>query len=100
METRNIIAVGRECTTQSSCDEMNGLGHIGPIEDSRGDESMKKRVAGSRFPYAAVKVLGNWMLQHLDHPYPVDEDKTLSEQQNGLSSDQISNWMSNNRRRL
>jgi hypothetical protein len=44
-------------------------------------------------------VLKDWMWQHIDHPYPTDEDKELLKQQTGLSIGQISNWMANTRRR-
>jgi hypothetical protein len=80
--------------------QMRCLGHIGPIEDDNtGDERPKKGAAASRFPRAAVKVLKDWMLQHIDHPYPTEEDKELLAQQTGLNMNQISNWMANTRRR-
>jgi hypothetical protein len=39
------------------------------------------------------------MLQHIDHPYPTDEDKELLTRETGLSLGQISTWMANTRRR-
>ena len=80
--------------------QMRSLGHMGPIEDdNQDDERPKKGAAAARFPRAAVKVLKDWMLQHIDHPYPTDEDKEHLKQQTGLSLGQISNWMANTRRR-
>tara|TARA_R110002003_G_scaffold70_9_gene6367 strand:+ start:21597 stop:22196 length:600 start_codon:yes stop_codon:yes gene_type:complete len=79
---------------------MRCLGHMGPIEDdNQGDERPKKGAAAARFPRAAVKILKDWILQHIDHPYPTDEDKEFLKQQTGLSIGQISNWMANTRRR-
>ncbi|KAI4916396.1 uncharacterized protein J4E92_009313 [Alternaria infectoria] len=80
--------------------QMRSLGHLGPIEDGKeDDEGPKKGAAAARFPRAAVKVLKDWMLMHIDHPYPTDEEKETLKQETGLSVGQISNWMANTRRR-
>lgn len=80
--------------------QMRSLGHMGPIDDdNQGEERPKKGAAVARFPRTAVKTLKDWMSQHVDHPYPTDEDKELLKQQTGLSIGQISNWMANTRRR-
>jgi hypothetical protein len=79
---------------------MRSLGHVGPIDEHHQDEDRpKKGAAAARFPRAAVKILKDWMLQHIDHPYPTDADKVLLGQGTGLSLGQISNWMANTRRR-
>jgi hypothetical protein len=81
--------------------EMSSLDHTGPtVGDRQVDKRHGKRVTGVRFPHAAVKTLKDWMLQHLDHPYPNDEAKVFLGQQTSLSPDQISNWMANNRRKM
>ncbi|KAG9189036.1 hypothetical protein G6011_05904 [Alternaria panax] len=80
--------------------QMRSLGHLGPIEDGKDDdEGPKKGAAAARFPRAAVKVLKDWMLMHIDHPYPTDQEKETLKEQTGLSISQISNWMANTRRR-
>jgi hypothetical protein len=80
--------------------QMRSLGHVGPIEDeNEGEQGPKKGAAAARFPRAAVKILKDWMLVHIDHPYPTDEEKETLKQQTGLSFGQISNWMANTRRR-
>lgn len=82
--------------------QMRSLGHVGPITDElHGDPSTRKATAAAaaRFPRAAVKILKDWMLAHIDHPYPTDEDKEMLKQETGLSIGQISNWMANTRRR-
>jgi hypothetical protein len=80
--------------------QMRSLGHVGPIEeDNQGDDRPKKGAAAARFPRAAIKTLKDWMLQHIDHPYPTDEEKEILKQQTDLSIGQISNWMANTRRR-
>ena len=79
---------------------MRSLGHVGPIEDkNEGEEGPKKGAAAARFPRAAVKALKDWMVVHIDHPYPTDEEKETLKLQTGLSISQISNWMANTRRR-
>ncbi|KAL7775002.1 hypothetical protein CFE70_005917 [Pyrenophora teres f. teres 0-1] len=79
--------------------QMRSLGHVGPIDENDGDVGPKKGAAAARFPRAAVKVLKDWMLMHIDHPYPTEEEKETLQQQTGLSTSQISNWMANTRRR-
>lgn len=80
--------------------QMRSLGHVGPITDElKGEQSTKNAAAAARFPRSAVKILKDWMLAHIDHPYPTDEDKEMLKQQTGLSIGQISNWMANTRRR-
>ncbi|KAF2001847.1 hypothetical protein P154DRAFT_153978 [Amniculicola lignicola CBS 123094] len=78
---------------------MRCLGHVGPIETEENETGQKKGAAAARFPRAAVNVLKTWMIQHIDHPYPTDEEKELLKVQTGLNVGQISNWMANTRRR-
>lgn len=79
---------------------MRSLGHTGPIDDDFQEEGRpKKGAAAARFPKPAVKILKDWMIEHVDHPYPTDKDKEMLKQQTGLSIGQISNWMANTRRR-
>jgi hypothetical protein len=79
---------------------LRSLGHQGPIdEDETEGMGPKKGAAAARFPRAAVKVLKDWMIAHIDHPYPSEEEKEALGQQTGLSLSQISNWMANTRRR-
>lgn len=79
---------------------LRSLGHLGPIEDESLVEGAPKRgAAASRFPRAAVKILKDWLISHLDHPYPTDEEKERLADSTGLNINQISNWMANTRRR-
>lgn len=80
--------------------QLRSLGHQGPIEeDNLGEERPKKGAAAARFPQAAIRILKNWIVQHIDHPYPTDEEKEVLKQETGLTIGQISNWMANTRRR-
>jgi hypothetical protein len=80
--------------------QMRSTGHVGPIEDeNEGEQGPKKGAAAARFPRAAVKILKDWMVVHIEHPYPTDEEKETLKQQTGLSIGQISNWMANTRRK-
>ena len=79
---------------------MRSLGHQGPIEEEEGDTNApKKGAAAARFPRAAVKILKDWIIANIDHPYPTEEEKEVLAQQTSLSLNQISNWMANTRRR-
>ena len=80
--------------------QMRSLGHMGPIEDDhQDDQGVKKGAAAARFPKEATKILKDWTVTHIDHPYPTDEEKELLMKQTGLNVGQISNWMANTRRR-
>jgi hypothetical protein len=82
---------------------MRSLGHVGPLvlpgEEHLEDDRPKRGAAAARFPRAAVKVLKDWMIAHLDHPYPTEDEKELLKMETGLTVGQISNWMANTRRR-
>jgi hypothetical protein len=54
---------------------MRSLGHMGPIEDERPSDAPKKGAAAARFPRPAVKILKDWLVVHIDNPYPTDEEK-------------------------
>ncbi len=41
-----------------------------------------------------------WLLSHVDHPYPTDEEKRELCKATDLSMNQISNWFINARRRI
>jgi hypothetical protein len=81
--------------------QMRCLGHVGPIEDDPPGEKGAKKSAGTvaRFPRPAIKILKDWMIAHIDHPYPTDDEKETLKAQTGLTTVQISNWMANTRRR-
>lgn len=63
-----------------------GMDHDGP----------KRR---GNLPKPVTHILRTWLQDHLDHPYPSDEDKQGLMGQTGLSLVQISNWFINARRR-
>ena len=44
-------------------------------------------------------MLRDWLENHIDRPYPTDEEKTELETETGLTSAQISTWLANARRR-
>jgi len=56
---------------------MRSLGHMGPIEDEQPEDKPKKGAAAARFPRAAVKILKDWLIAHIDNPYPTDEEKEI-----------------------
>jgi len=61
-------------------------------------EDPKKR--RGNLPKAATGVLKKWLFDHLFHPYPTEEEKSVLGQQTGLTMNQISNWFINARRRI
>ncbi|KAF2812291.1 uncharacterized protein BDZ99DRAFT_518149 [Mytilinidion resinicola] len=78
---------------------MRSLGHMGPIEDEGFADNKDTKKGSIRFPRVAIKILKDWMDEHVDHPYPTEEDKNDLKEKTGLTSSQISNWMANTRRR-
>ncbi|KAF5708559.1 homeobox 4 [Fusarium mundagurra] len=54
---------------------------------------------GTRFSRDALKTLKDWLSAHSDHPYLDEEDREMLQRQTGLNKTQISNWLTNARRR-
>lgn len=54
---------------------------------------------GTRFSKESLKTLKDWLSSHSDHPYPDEEEKEMLQHQTGLNKTQISNWLTNARRR-
>ncbi|KAL5343682.1 homeobox KN domain-containing protein [Aspergillus crustosus] len=61
-------------------------------------DSKSKRRRGN-LPKPVTDILRAWFHEHLDHPYPSEEDKQMFMTRTGLTISQISNWFINARRR-
>lgn len=64
-----------------------------------------KRVGDSKKVYLGTEVveyLKRWMMspEHVDHPYPTDEEKLQIMADTGIEPKQLTNWFVNNRRRF
>ncbi|KAK2740654.1 hypothetical protein FQN57_006024 [Myotisia sp. PD_48] len=66
-------------------------------ESESGDSREKKR--RGNLPKPVTDMLRTWLWEHLDHPYPSEEDKQIFMNRTGLTISQISNWFINARRR-
>lgn len=73
--------------------QHSNFGDLGDPIDSR-----SKRRRGN-LPKPVTDILRAWFHEHLDHPYPSEEDKQIFMTRTGLSISQISNWFINARRR-
>ncbi|PLB54846.1 homeobox transcription factor [Aspergillus steynii IBT 23096] len=72
---------------------QSNFGILGDPADSR-----NKRRRGN-LPKPVTDILRAWFHEHLDHPYPSEEDKQMFMTRTGLTISQISNWFINARRR-
>jgi hypothetical protein len=61
-------------------------------------EDHKKR--RGNLPKTATNLLKKWLMEHLYHPYPTEDEKGILSHQTSLSMNQISNWFINARRRI
>jgi hypothetical protein len=52
-----------------------------------------------RLPASATAILRKWLEQHVDRPYPSEEEKQELVQRTGLDPKQVNNWFINARRR-
>ena len=50
-------------------------------------------------PQKATKLLNEWFKQHLDNPYPTDEEKKVLSSRGGITIEQVSTWFANKRSR-
>jgi hypothetical protein len=64
---------------------------------SSSNESSKKR---SRLPPNSVAIFRHWLFNHLESPYPSEEEKEELAQKAGLRITQVNNWFTNARRRI
>jgi len=51
-------------------------------------------------PKHVTAILKSWLLEHVKHPYPTEEEKVKLACETGLTLNQISNWFINARRRI
>lgn len=69
-----------------SCDSSSGSGS---------GIKTKSRTLNSR----AVKIMTDWFDNHLDNPYPREEEKEMMAQEGGISLSQVKAWFANRRNR-
>ena len=50
-------------------------------------------------PQKATKLLNEWFTQHLDNPYPTDEEKRMLSTRGGITIEQVTTWFANKRTR-
>ncbi|KAL5358975.1 homeobox KN domain-containing protein [Aspergillus floccosus] len=70
--------------------------NFGILGDSADSKSKRRR---GNLPKPVTDILRAWFHEHLDHPYPSEEDKQMFMTRTGLTISQISNWFINARRR-
>eukprot|EP01027_Heterolobosea_sp_BB2_P015625 GEZU01022351.1.p1 GENE.GEZU01022351.1~~GEZU01022351.1.p1 ORF type:complete len:407 (-),score=121.40 GEZU01022351.1:1213-2433(-) len=66
---------------------------------SSGGGSSKSR-KNRNLPEHAKKILQDWFLEHYDHPYPTEAEKSELSAATGLVKTQINNWFINTRVRM
>lgn len=83
--------------------EHSAMGVPATVEEGQASQGLSvAALAGKRTNTRSVRktrVLRNWYLSNLDHPYPSEEEKVDLAQQSGLSRSQVVNWFANTRRR-
>ncbi|KAG5813946.1 hypothetical protein H9Q71_003487 [Fusarium xylarioides] len=76
---------------------------ISPVEICRSTHNPQENglpsKIGTRFSKDALKILKDWLDSHSDHPYLDEEDREILQRRTGLNKTQISNWLTNARRR-
>jgi hypothetical protein len=85
----------------SSSDAGSGYGSSssgGKHNNNKNGHNSKKKTALSAH---AVEYLKNWMMspEHVDHPYPTEDEKLRIMNETGIVLKQLTNWFVNNRKR-
>lgn len=72
-----------------------------PFSDFVESKSRRKQNSGRRsnLPKETVQILNTWLLNHLNNPYPTQQEKRELLIKTGLTKIQLSNWFINVRRR-
>lgn len=63
---------------------------INGFDIKKDTEDHKKR--RGNLPKTATNLLKKWLMDHLYHPYPTEDEKGILSHQTSLSMNQISNW--------
>jgi len=66
--------------------------------ESKRSKKMKRR--RGHFPKTTTDLLKRWLFEHLEHPYPTEEEKAVLAEDTGLTVKQINYWFTNSRRRF
>ncbi|KAL6835611.1 hypothetical protein J3E69DRAFT_319208 [Trichoderma sp. SZMC 28015] len=77
----------------------SGPQSVGSDHGNTHNNSVNPPKIGSRFSRESSKLLKQWFSNHYHYPYPSKEEMKMLQHQTGLSKTQISNWLSNTRRR-
>jgi len=67
-------------------------------ESKKCKQKMKRR--RGHFPKTTTDLLKSWLFDHLEHPYPTEEEKAVLAEDTGLTVKQINYWFTNSRRRF
>ncbi|KAI8071528.1 homeobox KN domain-containing protein [Gongronella butleri] len=62
--------------------------------------SLLRQKRRGNLPKQVTATLKQWLLAHIDHPYPSEIEKAALQQETQLTMSQISNWFINARRRI
>ena len=98
------VTKGRGVKRERDDSEDNSRGSEESAQDST--ESTKTGKGGKRqkkrgiFSKTATNILRAWLFQHLQHPYPSEEQKKQLGAETGLTILQVNNWFINARRRI
>lgn len=120
----SCVALFRECSLSGRAKRvpstfetsMPVIGHLHGVNEQEGDleplqeghtqleggASSVSALSSKRVNTRSVpktRALRNWFANHLNHPYPSEEDKVALAKESGLSKSQVVNWFANNRRR-
>ena len=72
----------------------------GNQDDEKNQKGTKRPKKRGIFSKAATNILRTWLFQHLQHPYPSEEQKKQLGAETGLTILQVNNWFINARRRI
>ncbi|KAK2005884.1 homeobox and C2H2 transcription factor [Colletotrichum eremochloae] len=73
--------------------------HITAPRTPQPADSATPAKVGTRFSSKSLRILKSWLANNNHHPYPTVEDMALLQRQTALSRQQITNWLTNTRRR-
>lgn len=71
----------------------------GKTARSKNNKCSVVRGSTNKLPKSASKILNQWLSDHIDDPYPTQEEKVLLASKTRLSIRQITNWFVNHRGR-
>lgn len=97
--TRNTMSKFNHFNPNTSSSINNNNSSSSNTNNSNNNSNTPGKKRRGNLPRPVTDILRQWLTNHIQHPYPTEEEKLKLMEQTGLTLNQLSNWFINARRR-